>query len=147
VFNAADVYKRRREKILNLRSRNERLSSRERAIKTINHEEPDRIPIDVWVSQQIREGMMGYWGFDDWEHCLQFLGADFRYWRGSNYAGQESGTPGGGVIEDHWGVRRRVVEIGEGSSWNAAIPNMARYRLLSPMPSLNNAVSRAHVGA
>jgi len=28
-----------------------------------------------------------------------------------------------------------------------AIPNMARYRLLSPMPSLNNAVSRAHVGA
>ena len=120
MFAVADVYKRRREKILNLRARNERTNSRERAMKAINHEEPDRIPIDVWVSQQIREGMMEYWGFDDWEDCLQFLGADFRYWRGSSYAGQDSGTPGGGVIEDHWGVRRRVVNIGEGSAWSGS---------------------------
>ena len=84
---STDLYKRRREKILNLRAKNERMTSRERAIKAINHEEPDRIPIDLWVTSEVQKRMMGYWGFDEWEDCLQFLGVDFRYWRGSSYIG------------------------------------------------------------
>ena len=57
----ADVYKRRREKILNLRAKNETMSSRERAIKAINHEEADRIPIDIWVVPEIQKRMMEHW--------------------------------------------------------------------------------------
>jgi len=143
VVSVADAYKGRREKIVNLRARTERMSSRERAIKAINHEEPDRIPIDVWVSQQIREGMMEYWGFDDWEDCLQFLGADFRYWRGSSYAGQGSDTPGDGGIEDHWGVRRCVVEFGEGSSWSGSYKEVA-FSPLASAESIEDVHNYAH---
>ena len=113
----ADVYKRRREKILNLRAKNETMSSRERAIKAINHEEADQIPIDIWVVPEIQKRMMEYWGFDDWEDCLQFLGVDFRYWRGSSYVGQEFKVLEDGSIEDLWGVPRRVVAYGEGQWW------------------------------
>lgn len=131
VGKVTDTGKWRREKILNLRARNERMTCRERAIKAINREEPDRIPIDVWVSQHIREGMMEYWGFEDWEDCLQFLGADFRYWRGSSYASQEPGTPGGVEIEDHWGVRRRAVKFGDGTAWGGSYKEVA----FSPLAS------------
>ena len=138
-----DTYKARREKILSLRARTERMSSRERAVTAMNHEEPDRIPIDVWVSQQIREGMMEYWGFDDWEDCLQFLGADFRYWRGSSYAGQGSDTPRDGGIEDHWGVRRRAVEFGEGSSWSGSYNEVA-FSPLASAESVGDVRNYAH---
>ena len=110
----SDVHSVRRERILNLRAANETMTSRERAEKAIRHEEPDRIPIDIWVTPEIRRRMMDYWGFDEWEDCLQFLGVDFRYWRGSSYVGRRLRTLEDGSVEDLWGVHRRVVQYGEG---------------------------------
>jgi len=117
---STDLYKRRREKILNLRAKNERMTSRERAIKAINHEEPDRIPIDLWVTSEVQKRMMDYWGFDEWEDCLQFLGVDFRYWRGSSYLGPKLEILEDGSRKDLWGVPRRIVKYGEGEWWGGS---------------------------
>ena len=114
------VHRKRREKIQGLRESSERMSPRERAIKAMAHEEADRIPIDLWVTTETQQRMTDYWGFSTWEDCLQFLGVDFRYWRGSSYAGHESRARSDGSVEDHWGVPRRVVEVGEGRPWRTS---------------------------
>ena len=116
----ADTYKTRRERILNLRAKNERLTGRQRAVMAISHEEPDRVPIDVWTTPEIQQKMIAYWGFTEWEECLQFLGVDFRYWRGSSYVGQRSVALEDGSVRDIWGVPRQVVTLGEGHRWTGS---------------------------
>ena len=120
------VYERRRERIQGLRAASERMTSRERAITAMNHEEPDRIPIDLWVTPETQQRIMDYWGYADWEECLQFLGVDFRYWRGSSYVGQQSRVLDDGSVEDLWGVPRRVVVVGDGRAWSATYKEAVR---------------------
>ena len=52
--DVADVLAR----IASSRAANERLLSRERAMAAISHQEPDRVPIDLWVSSEVKEDLV-----------------------------------------------------------------------------------------
>ena len=66
------IYKDRRYRVNELREQNETLSSRERTIKAMNFEEPDRVPIDCWMVPEIKKRCLEYWGLDTEEELLDF---------------------------------------------------------------------------
>ena len=83
------VYKDRRNRIDELRAKNEKMSARERTLKAINFEEADRIPIDNWFVPEIKRRCKEYWGCETDEELLAFMGVDIRDNYGPSYVGQE----------------------------------------------------------
>jgi uroporphyrinogen decarboxylase len=59
---------------------------------------------------------MEYWGCENEEELLAFLGVDVRDNYGASYVGQEFKKYDDGTVEDLWGVRRKVVTYGKGTS-------------------------------
>jgi uroporphyrinogen decarboxylase len=110
------VYKDRREKINELRAKNEKMTPRERALKAINFEEADRVTIDNWMVPEIKKRCMEYWGCENEEELLAFLGVDVRDNYGPSYVGQEFKKFDDDTVADLWGVRRRQVIYGKGTS-------------------------------
>ena len=110
------TYKDRRYRINELRAKNEKMTSRQRTLKAINFEEPDRIPIDNWMVPEITQRCMEYWGCENEEELLAFLGVDVRDNYGASYVGQEFKKYADGTVDDLWGVRRKVVTYGKGTS-------------------------------
>ncbi|MCK5645069.1 MAG: hypothetical protein KAJ19_29990, partial [Gammaproteobacteria bacterium] len=110
------IYKDRRYKIDELRAKNEKMTARERTLKAINFEEADRIPIDNWMVPEIKKRCREYWGCDNDEELLAFLGVDVRDNYGPSYVGQEFKKFDDGTVADLWGVRRRTVTYGKGTS-------------------------------
>jgi uroporphyrinogen decarboxylase len=110
------TYTDRRYRINELRAKNEKMTSRQRTIKAINFEEPDRIPIDNWMVSEIKQRCMEYWGCENEEELLAFLGVDVRDNYGASYVGQEFKKYDDGTVDDLWGVRRKVVTYGKGTS-------------------------------
>jgi uroporphyrinogen decarboxylase len=85
------------------------MDSRERTLLALNHEEPDRVPIDVWMSSGFKKKLKAATG----QTFAQFLnahGADLRYIEGPAYIGPPLAVFDGGD-EDIWGVRRRVMTV------------------------------------
>ena len=109
------TYKDRRYRINELRAKNEKMTSRQRTLKAINFEEPDRMPIDNWMVPEIKKRCMEYWGCESEEELLEFLGVDVRDNYGASYVGQEFKKYDDGTVEDLWGVRRKVVTYGKGT--------------------------------
>ncbi len=109
------VYKDRREKINELRDKNEKMTPRERALKAINFEEADRVTIDNWMVPEIKKRCMEYWGCENEEELLAFLGVDVRDNYGPSYVGQEFKKFDDNTVADLWGVRRRQVIYGKGT--------------------------------
>ena len=109
------VYKDRREKINELRAKNEKMTPRERALKAINFEEADRVTIDNWMVPEIKKRCMEYWGCENEEELLAFLGVDVRDNYGPSYVGQEFKKFDDDTVADLWGVRRRQVIYGKGT--------------------------------
>lgn len=109
------TYKDRRYRINELRAKNEKMTARQRTRKAINFEEADRIPIDNWMVPEIKKRCMEYWGCENDEELLEFLGVDVRDNYGASYVGQEFKKYDDGTVEDLWGVRRKVVTYGKGT--------------------------------
>ena len=109
------TYKDRRYRINELRAKNEKMTARQRTRKAINFEEADRIPIDNWMVPEIKKRCMEYWGCENEEELLEFLGVDVRDNYGASYVGQEFKKYDDGTVEDLWGVRRKVVTYGKGT--------------------------------
>ena len=109
------IYKDRRYKINELRSKHEKMTARERVKMAINFEEPDRIPIDNWMVPEIKKRCMNYWGCDSEEELLAFLGVDVRDNYGPSYVGQTFKEFDDGTVADLWGVRRKIVTYGKGT--------------------------------
>ncbi|HSH68791.1 MAG TPA: uroporphyrinogen decarboxylase family protein [Deferrisomatales bacterium] len=107
------VYQDRRAKIDELRAKNERMTSRERAKKAINFEEADRVTIDNWMVPEIKKRCTEHWGCDSEEELLAFLGIDVRDNYGPSYTGQEFKKFDDGTVADLWGVRRKSVTYGK----------------------------------
>lgn len=87
------------------------MDARERVALALDHQEPDRIPIDCWTTKVIDEKLMRHYGFSDREQLLQKFDVDFRYLEGPKYIGPEPEVHEDGSIEDHWGVPRVLVEV------------------------------------
>ena len=119
------VYKDRREKINELRAKNEKMTARERALKAINFEEADRVTIDNWMVPEIKKRCMEYWGCENEEELLAFLGVDVRDNYGPSYVGQEFKKFDDGTVADLWGVRRRQVIYGKGTSHEGIFKEVA----------------------
>lgn len=110
------IYVDRRAKINELRAKNEKLTARERTTKAINFDEPDRIPIDNWMVPEVIKRCSEYWGCENEEELLAFLGKDIRDNYGPSFVGQEFKKFDDGTVADLWGVRRKVVTYSKGTS-------------------------------
>ena len=80
------------------------MDSRERTLRALSFEEPDRVPIDVWMSAGCKRKLAGAGlSFDGF---LDAHDVDLRYIDGPVYIGPPLRTFPDGVSEDIWGVRR-----------------------------------------
>ena len=84
---------------------------RHRVLAAINHQEPDRIPIDYWAVETVTQGLMKHFGVTCKETLLQRLNVDLRYVMGPSFAGQQFRLRDDQLIEDHWGVLRRRMTV------------------------------------
>jgi uroporphyrinogen decarboxylase len=101
------------EGISDLRKETEVLSSKERVRIAISHQEPDRVPIDLWVTNEVKKDLETYFGYD-YNTLLDMLGVDFRVIHGPSYVGLELEKHPDGTVSDLWGVRRCTVPYGQG---------------------------------
>ena len=88
------------------------MDARQRVALTMDHKEPDRVPIDYWATAGVNARLLEYFGFSDQEELLQHFDVDFRYIEGPKYVGPEPEVHSDGSVEDHWGVPRVRVEVG-----------------------------------
>jgi uroporphyrinogen decarboxylase len=126
------VFQERRARINELRAKNERLTCRERALMGVKHQEPDRVPIDNWMVPEIQKKTMEYFGCDSYDELLGFLGVDFRNNYGPSYVGQSFKKHPDGTVEDLWGVKRKTVVYGKGTSHQGSYSEVAE----SPLEKL-----------
>ena len=102
-----------REELLAIRQ-NEHMQPRQRVLAAVNHKETDRVPVDFWVVNEIRDRLIRFYKLPDEEALLKLIGVDMRVIRGPSYVGLEMHTHPDGTTEDLWGVGRRRVTFGEG---------------------------------
>jgi uroporphyrinogen decarboxylase len=108
--------------------------SRKRFFQTVRHEQPDRVPLDLWIRPEVLRELKRFLDTDDVETAL---GIDFaRVEIGECVPGfeQKAGAPRGGdwpgasrryiwhderTLEDAWGVVQRVGSDGKLLQWIA----------------------------
>ncbi len=90
-----------------------RLSCRERVERALNHQEPDRVPADLWAVPEVKQRLQEHLGVSSWDKVLQKLRIDVR-WVAPDYMGPVQIRPGG-VTVDPYGAWRRPQQHGFGS--------------------------------
>ncbi len=96
------------------------MNNKERVLKTLNHEQPDRVPFFYWGVPEFTEKMMSHFGFSDKDELLDFLDVDFR-WVEPAYVGPQMihGTNGDSVKHDIWGVGYKLSGHGHLKYWDS----------------------------
>ena len=101
------------------------MNSKERVLKAINLETPDRLPVDYWGTPEMTNRLCEHFGisdadFDDpYEELLERLGVDLRVIPGPTYIGPELEKHADGSVEDIWGVPRAEKSYGKGDKRGA----------------------------
>ncbi len=92
------------------------MTSRERVFRALSFEEPDRAPIDVWMSKGFRAKLLEALKTSE-EAFLDAHNVDLRYIEGPRYVGPPLRKFPDGSSEDIWGVRRTpvIVQMAEGT--------------------------------
>ena len=97
------------------------MTSRERTLLALDHQVPDRIPIDFWASAGMKRKILSKLGLS-FDEFLDVHDVDLRYIEGPRYIGPSLDTPsaesdGRKVSTDIWGVSRVSVklELGDAS--------------------------------
>jgi uroporphyrinogen decarboxylase len=123
------------------------MNARERVLTALNHEEPDRVPVDLWFTSEI-EAVLA-------ERCGGLRGAALRVALGHDLIITSSpnigasyempGTPD--EYECEWGARWKWVTNGEGGRYTetvghplAGVKDFASYRLPDPLGASNQAI-------
>lgn len=86
------------------------MNSQERVFRTLNLEEPDRVPIDLWMSKGFKKKLFGARLLSE-EEFLDAHDVDLRYIEGPLYIGPGLRRFEDGTSEDIWGVRRKAVTV------------------------------------
>jgi len=86
------------------------MDSRERTFLALDREEPDRVPIDFWMSSGFRRKLETQLGVTE-EEFLDAHDVDLRYIEGPKYVGPPLRRLPDGTQEDIWGVPRRTVTV------------------------------------
>ena len=90
------------------------LTSKERALISINGKEPDRIPIDYWGTKEITEKLINYFKFSNYDQLLENSMLTFRYIF-PEYNGSELEVYPDGSYKDLWGIIRKNQIVKNGS--------------------------------
>lgn len=119
------------------------MDSRERTFLALNYEQPDRVPLDLWLSAGMWRKLEEQRGVTQ-DAFLDAHDVDLRYIAGPRYVGPPLSTFPDGSREDLWGVRRHTVELHlrDGAGCDA----VERYQELSASP-LAGATSVAQIEA
>ena len=88
-------------------------NSRERTFLALDLQEPDRIPVDCWMSSGFERKLAAETGMSP-QDFLDRHDVDLRYIAGPKYIGPQLRRFGDNVDEDIWGVRRQTVEVDVG---------------------------------
>ncbi len=93
------------------------MNHKERVLATLNHEQPDRVPIFYWGVPEFTEKMMNYLGFSDRDKMLEFLEVDFR-WVEPAYIGHDLFQKKSELKKDIWGVEYKLTGRGDLKYWD-----------------------------
>ncbi len=95
------------------------MDSRERVRLALDHQEPDRVPVDCWVSPCTRAKIEDSCGMS-YESFLDARDVDLRYIDGPAYVGPPLKAPSTGEQIDIWGVPRERVRqrLHDGKDWH-----------------------------
>lgn len=91
------------------------MQSRDRVICSLNHQEPDRVPWDCWMTKEVEDQLIKYLRLPDKETLLKYFDVDFRYYNGPSYLGKPFKTYDDGTVEDIWGVPRKNMTVDGGA--------------------------------
>ena len=86
------------------------MDSRERTFLALNHQEPDRVPVDFWASSGTKEKIESGLGIS-YQAFLDLNDVDLRYIEGPAYIGPDLADDQGSTAMDIWGVQRRRVQV------------------------------------
>ena len=92
------------------------MNARERVSLALAHKEPDRVPIDCWLTGAVAAKLQAHYRLATQEELLERLDADFRYIDGPKYIGPSPHVHADGQVEDHWGVPRVRVSAVSGDA-------------------------------
>ena len=97
------------------------MTSKERVLATLAHQEPDRVPVNYSANDGIDRRLKSHFGLkpDDGEGLMQALGVDFRR-VSAPYCGPKlhADIPDRGVTVDDWGIHCRWIEHATGGYWD-----------------------------
>ncbi len=86
------------------------MTSRERTLLALEHQEPDRVPVDFWMSAGFSAKLRSAEGVSA-EAFLDAHDVDLRYIEGPAYVGPPLRTFPDRSAADLWGVRRKTVRV------------------------------------
>ena len=78
------------------------MTSRERVLAALRHEQPDRTPRDFWAEPPAWKRLFAHVGHEDKDRLLDVLGVDVRH---LEVAEPPERVVGGGVFQNFWGER------------------------------------------
>lgn len=95
------------------------MTSRQRVLAALAHEEPDRVPVNYFANSSIDRRLKRHFGLsdEDDEGLRRALGVDFRS-VGVPYVGPKLHEDLPGLSVDIWGIRRRRVQHATGEYWD-----------------------------
>jgi len=98
------------------------LNSRDRVFTALRHQEPDRVPVDFWITEGALDKLKAELNLPCLDAVLDHVGADLRYIEGPAYRGPALPSREGGGVSDVWGIVRRTVEAGsDGGAYSAVV--------------------------
>ncbi len=94
------------------------MNHKERVLKALNSEYPDRVPFFYWDTPEFGEKMMTHLGLKSRDEVLEYLDVDFR-WVEPTYTGPELVDKSEKRKRDIWGVGYSKVKKGKYEYWQA----------------------------
>ncbi len=93
------------------------MNNKERVLKSLKHEEPDRVPIFYWGVPEFTKKMMDQLGFSIMDELLEFLDIDFR-WVEPLYVGPDLTENSKIKKKDIWGIEYKLINKVNMSYWD-----------------------------
>ncbi len=94
------------------------MNHKERVLKALNSDYPDRVPFFYWDTPEFGEKMMAHLGLNTRDEVLEYLDVDFR-WVEPSYIGPELVDHKKKRKRDIWGVGYTKVKEGKYEYWQA----------------------------
>ena len=95
------------------------MTSKERVLTAVAHQEPDRVPIQIYLTPEIQKKLMAHFDHSNPMELYETFGVDFRS-VGPSFKGTLPPVPEGCDIVDEWGVGYVMFDHGHGGAYPEA---------------------------